>query len=116
LRREVPAQDDAVAVPCVQAILEVAVEVLVIVDHRSAQLDEVEVRVTAHEWVGGPQDRVDTAVERPTALELLQREAERPALQLSVDPGDVRVEVQLGAVAAEEPERDTDHADAVERP
>ena len=49
-----------------------------------------------------------SALERPGALELLQREAERTALVRPVDAGDVRVQVKLRLVDAEEPQRDAD--------
>ena len=115
-RGEIPAEDDAVAVAARSARpRSSAVEVLVVGDDGRAELDEVEVRVAAHERVRRPRDRARAALERPAALELLQREAERAALELAVDAGDVRVEVELGAVEAEEPERDADESVAVER-
>src|SRR4029077_15083606 len=83
-------------------------------DHRRSELDEVEERVAPNKWVGRPHDRAGTALERPAALKLLQRKAERPPLASSIDTGDVRVEVELRPFEPEKPERDADQAVVIE--
>ena len=85
-----------------------------VVDHRRAELDEVEEGVAAHERVGGPHDRADAPLERPAALELLEREADRPALEARSTPVMCECRWSSASVEPEEPERDADQAVAVE--
>src|SRR4051794_27826300 len=79
---EVPVHQDAVGlVPDVDPVREFAVEVRVEGDDRSAELREVEVRISPHERIEGPGDRVDPPLQAPGSLVHLQREADGPPLE-----------------------------------
>ena len=107
--REVPVEKYAVAgAVSVDPVEQRAVKVGVVVDDRRAELAEIEVQVATHERICRPADARRAALERPRALELLQREAERLVLPARVDARDVRVQVEVTAFLAEEGDRDTD--------
>ena len=109
LRDELPPDDGTVArSACVQAVAQQAVEVVVVADDGRAELHEVEVRVPAHERIGGPLCSGDPARERPGPLELLQRVADGPAPEARIDARDVRVEVELRCIETDEAEGHSD--------